>query len=128
MTRHEAVRAAVKAYQDAPFDYGTFDCCEFVRQVAIQYRGEDPAPSLSYKDEEGAQRIIEEHGGLSGLMTFVFGDPIEPDDAQVADAVLLRLPKTGPVMGVKVADGALVPVKLGLWKVPLRYALEGWRI
>jgi len=128
MTRYEAVRATVRAYQDAPFDYGSFDCCEFLRQVAIRYRGKDPAPSLIYEDEEGANHIITEHGGLPGLMTAVFGNPIQPDDAQVGDAVLLRLPKTGTVMGVKVPDGALVPVNRGLWKVPLRYALQGWRI
>lgn len=128
MTRYDAVKVVVRAYQDAPFNYGSFDCCELVRQVAIHYRGEDPAPDLIYENEEGAQQIIDEHGGLSGLMTEVFGQAIEPDDAEVGDALLLRLPKTGAVMGVKVPDGALVPVKRGLWKVPLRYALEGWRI
>jgi len=128
MTRYEAVRAAVKKFEDSPFDYGYFDCCEFVREVAIQYRGTDPAPELFYEDEETAQFLITDFGGLSPLMTYVFGDPIPVEDTETGDALKLKLPKTGDIMGVRVPDGALVPVMRGLHKVPLRYALEGWRI
>lgn len=128
MTRYEAVKAAVRKFQDEPFAYGAFDCCEFVREVATLYRGRDPAPELIYMSERDANYLIAEAGGLAELMTYVFGAPIEPDAAEVGDALLLKLPKTGAVMGVKVPDGALVPVKRGLLKVSLRYALEGWRI
>lgn len=128
MTRYEAVKVAVRKFEDAPFDYGAFDCCEFVREVATLYRGHDPAPELIYMNEREANHIIAEAGGLSELMTYVFGDPIKPEDTEVADALKLKLPKTGEIMGVRVPDGALVPVMRGLQKVPLRYALEGWRI
>ena len=128
MTRFQAVKAAVRKFEDAAFDYGSFDCCEFVREVAKEFRGEDPAPHLYYEDEAGALQIIQEHGDLSGLMTSIFGDPIAPEDAEVGDALKMDLPKAGVIMGVKVPDGALVPVMRGLWKVPARYALEAWRI
>ena len=128
MTRYEAVKAAVQIFQDAPFSYGNFDCCEFVREVAIQYRGEDPAPHLLYDDEESAQLLIQDFGGMSSLMCHVFGDPVEVEDTDTGDALKLKLPKTGEIMGVRVPDGALVPVMRGLHKVPLRYAIEGWRI
>jgi hypothetical protein len=128
VTRYEAVKAAVRKFEDAPFTYGNFDCCEFVREVATLYRGADPAPELVYMDEMEANDLIANFGGLSSLMTYVFGDPIEPEDTNVGDALKLKLPKVGDIMGVRVPDGALVPVMRGLHKVPLRYALEGWRI
>jgi len=128
MTRFEAVKAAVRKFEDSPFEYGAFDCCEFVREVATLYRGQDPAPELIYMNEREAIQIIAEAGGLSELMTYVFGTPVKADDAEVGDALKLKLPKTGEVMGVRVPDGALVPVMRGLMKVDLRYALEGWRI
>lgn len=128
MTRYEAVKAAVRKFEDAPFTYGNFDCCEFVREVATLYRGHDPAPELVYMDEDDANHIIADFGGLSPLMTYVFGDAIEPEDTNVGDALKLKLPKTGEIMGVRVPGGALVPVMRGLLKVDLRYALEGWRI
>lgn len=128
MTRYEAVRAAVRKFEDAPFDYGAFDCCEFVREVATLYRGHDPAPELIYMSEREANQIIAEAGGLSELMTYVFGDPVEVEDTETGDAVKLKLPKVGEMMGVRVPDGILVPVMRGLIKANLRYALEGWRI
>lgn len=128
MTRYEAVKAAVRKFEDEPFDYGRFDCCEFVREVATLYRGADPAPELVYMDEAEAEYLIADFGGLSSLMTYVLGDPIKPEDSSIGDALKLKLPKTGEVMGVRVPDGALVPVMRGLLKVDLRYAVEGWRI
>ena len=128
MTRYEAVKAAVRKFDNAPFTYGNFDCCEFVREVATLYRGANPAPELVYMNEREANQIIAEAGGLSELMTYVFGDPIPVEGTEVGDAVLLKLPKVGDIMGVRVPDGAIVPVMRGLHKVPLRYALEGWRI
>jgi len=128
MTKYEAVKAAVRKFEDAPFEYGDFDCCEFVREVATLYRGADPAPELIYMNEREALFLIEEAGGLSELMTYVFGNPISVEDTETGDALKLKLPKTGEIMGVRVPDGALVPVMRGLHKAPLRYALEGWRI
>lgn len=128
MTRYQAVKAAVRKFEDAPFTYGNFDCCEFVREVATLYRGHDPAPELVYMNEDDANHIIADFGGLSSLMCYVFGDPVEVEDTDTGDALKLKLPKTGEIMGVRVPDGALVPVMRGLHKVPLRYAIEGWRI
>jgi len=128
MTRLEAVKAAIRKFEDEPFTYGRFDCCEFVREVATLYRGADPAPELVYMNEAEAEHLIADFGGLSSLMTYVFGDPIKPEASDVGDALLLKLPKVGEIMGVCVPDGALVPVMRGLHKIPSRYVLEGWRI
>lgn len=128
MTKIEAVKSVVRKFEDAPFDYGLFDCCSFVREVAIAYRGKDPAPELVYVNEREAHNLIAEAGGLSELMTYVFGSSIAVNDAEIGDAIKVKLPKTGEIMGVKVTDGALVPVMRGLWRVNLRYAIEGWRI
>lgn len=128
MTRFDAVKTAVRKFEDSPFQYGAFDCCEFVREVATIYRGQDPAPDLVYVSEREAMQIIAEAGGLSELMTYIFGPAVSPKDTEIGDALKVKLPKTDDVMGVRVPDGALVPVMRGLMKVDLRYALEGWRI
>ncbi len=128
MTRFDAVKTAVRKFEDSPFQYGAFDCCEFVREVATIYRGQDPAPDLVYVSEREAMQIIAEAGGLSELMTYVFGPPVSPEETETGDALKVKLPKTDDVMGVRVPEGALVPVMRGLMKVDLRYALEGWRI
>ena len=58
----------------------------------------------------------------------ILGESIDPNETSTADVLLLKLPGVGEIAGVRVPDGALVPLKVGLYRAPLRYALEGWRI
>lgn len=128
MTREEAVRSVTKAFGDRPFSWGALDCCQLARAVYKAYRGSDPAIGLDYSSEEEAESIIASHGGLDGLIGSILGDSIEPNAASTADILLLNLPKVGEIIGVKVPGGALVPLKVGLFKAPMNYALKGWRI
>lgn len=128
MNRERAVRAVVQRFGNHPFQYGSFDCCELVRQTHYFLRGKDPAPHLQYEDELGANIIIDAHGGLSGLMTTLFGESVNVEATETADPVLIVMPAFGDIMGIRVPNGALVPLKAGLHKVPIKYAVEGWRI
>lgn len=122
------MKAVVQRYGNHPFEYGSFDCCELVRQTHYFLRGRDPAPHLQYEDELGASIILDTHDGLSGLMTTLFGESVNVEATETADPVLVVIPASGDIMGIRVPNGALVPLKAGLHKVPLKYAVEGWRI
>jgi hypothetical protein len=127
-TREEAVRSVTRAFGDQPFAWGRLDCCQLARAVFEALRGYDPAPGLIYTTKEEADTLIEAYGGLAGLFTYILGEPVDPNETSTADVLLLKLPGVGEIAGVRVPDGALVPLKVGLYRAPLRYALEGWRI
>lgn len=126
MTRYEAVRQVTREWGNARFSYGHFDCCQLARDVFKAYRGFDPAPDLKYESEEEALKIMQDHGGLEGLLTHILGGPIPVEETQTGDIVLVEC--KGQITGVRVPDGALVPVKRGIDKMPLRYVFKGWRI
>ena len=127
-TREEAVRSVTRAFGDEPFAWGRLDCCQLARAVFEALRGYDPAPGLDYSTQEEAEAIMTRHGGLMGLLSHILGPPVPIDQTSTADVLLLKLPGVGEITGVRVPDGALVPLKVGLYRAPLRYALEGWRI
>lgn len=126
--REEAVRSVTRAFGDEPFAWGRLDCCQLARAVFEALRGYDPAPGLVYDTQEEAESIMTRHGGLAGLLGHILGPPVPVDQTSTADVLLLKLPGVGEIAGVRVPDGALVPLKVGLYRAPLRYALEGWRI
>ena len=128
MTREEAVRSVSRAFGGEPFAWGRLDCCQLARAVFEAVRGRDPAPELTYSSKDEAEALMARHGGLGGLLTYILGDPCPVDETSTADVLLLKLPGVGEIAGVRVPDGALVPLKVGLYRAPLRYALEGWRI
>lgn len=127
-TREEAVRSVTRAFGDEPFAWGRLDCCQLARAVFEALRGYDPAPGLVYSTQEEAESIMTRHGGLTGLLSHILGASVPVDQTSTADVLLLKLPGVGEIAGVRVPDGALVPLKVGLYRAPLRYALEGWRI
>lgn len=128
MTREEAVRSVTKALGEKRFEWGLMDCCQIARAVYIAYRGHDPAPGFSYTSKEKAEEIMANYGGLRGLLSHILGESTHVDNTSTADVLLLKLPGIGEFAGVRVPDGALAPLRVGLYKVPLSYALEGWRI
>lgn len=113
---------------DEPFEWGSMDCCQIPRQLYILLHGEDPASHLQYDSEASALEIMNQYGGLRGLLTSILGDPVRVEETQTADVLRLKLPHVGEIIGIKVPDGALVPVSRGLHKAQLRHAIEGWRI
>ena len=127
-TREEAVRSVTRAFGDEPFAWGRLDCCQLARAVFEALRGYDPAPGLVYSTQEEAESIMTRHGGLAGLLGHILGPSVPVEQTSTADVLLLKLPGVGEFAGVRVPDGALVPLKVGLYRAPLRYALEGWRI
>lgn len=128
MTREQAVREVCRSLGEKPFKWGDMDCCQIARHIYIAVNGNDPATHLQYDSEESALGIISRHGGLAGLMTSILGPSVAVAETQIADILRLDLPHVGEIIGIRVGDGALVPVSRGLHKADLRHAIEGWRI
>jgi hypothetical protein len=128
MIREKAIRKVCRELGDKPFKWGDMDCCQIARHIYIAIHGNDPATHLQYDSEESALEIISKHGGLAGLMTSILGHSVEVAETQIADILRLDLPHVGEIIGIRVGDGALVPVSTGLHKADLRHAIEGWRI
>jgi hypothetical protein len=90
-TWERALKETCFEHKDERLDFGLWDCCQFVREYALRLTGVDYAEKfhLEYKDEDGANRILAQHGGLVGLLTHVLGPPltgpVSPGDIVVVD-------------------------------------------
>lgn len=72
-------------FTGVPFEYGRTDCCQFVSACVEELTGQAHATSFPYTDQAGAEALLEKHGGLEGLMTHVFGEPVRtPQNGYVA--------------------------------------------
>jgi len=130
MNRRAAIRSLANELGNAPFAWGAFDCCAVPRRLFALLHGYDPAPELIYSSEGEAAALIEQHGGLSALITHVIGtQPLDVEDTQLGDVLHMKLPAMRePMIGVHTGQSALVPWEVGFLKAPIRYATHGWAI
>jgi len=69
--------AYIEANRNQPFAWGVADCCQFIAGAIFAMTGENPALLFdAYDSEEGAQALLDEHGGLAGLLSHALGEPI----------------------------------------------------
>jgi len=71
LSRLATVNEVVNTMTGANFKYGELDCCLFAALVAEKLTGKNYAEEFSYDSEEEAYQIIEEKGGLAGLLTYL---------------------------------------------------------
>ena len=130
MDRRAAIRSLANELGNAPFSWGAFDCCAVPRRLFALLHGYDPAPELIYSSEREAVELIEQHGGLSALITHVIGaQPLDVSDTELGDVLHMRLPAMRePIIGVHTGQSALVPGEVGFFRAPIRYATHGWAI
>ncbi len=129
--RRTALRRAINRYADAEFERSSdgFDCVQFARAVILEVTGESVADDATYANADEADQIIEDHGGLRGLITYYLGEPVEPGELTTCDVALVHLDGIPPLLGVVATAGrTLVPMPRGLETVPLVCASVGWRI
>lgn len=72
------------------FEWGVHDCCEFIARCSeavtgCNFRAAFPA----YHSETEALELLEQHGGMRGLLSAAFGEPRPPEDARGGDIVLI---------------------------------------
>lgn len=116
-------------YQRAPFEWGRFDCCQFVRAALRVTTGRD-IEIRPYRSERGAARALAALGGYEGAMRRYGAQPLTGTLlAQRGDVVLVQAAGlfegalalcTGQVAHA-VGPAGLVPVPQSNW-------LCAWRV
>ena len=115
------------------FDYGALDCCTFVDDILQQHYGSTFIP-WTYADEEEANAILQERGGLDGAVTFALGS--EPTEAfaelKIGDVVMWRL-RRQIGLGLKYSNREMVvlldgEVAAALVTLPVGFFIKGWHV
>lgn len=127
--RTKALTEVVRRFESEAFSYGAFDCCQFARRVIEAVTGRDVAAHLAYTGRDGADALIEKHGGLSALMCSVLGDPVPADQLRAADIAFVSMKGIPDMVAVMNPAGrALAPMPYGLEALPGKMVAHGWRI
>ncbi len=129
--RRAALRRAIARYADAPFERSSdgFDCVQFARAVIREVTGESVADDATYANAAEADQIIEDHGGMKGLISYYLGETVNVDELRLADIALVNLEGIPTLVGVVASDSkVLVPMPRGLVGVPMSAVLSGWRV
>jgi len=99
------------------------DCCQFVRDCIKHKTGRDYGAEFEYSDEDGANKIIADHGGLAGLFSYIFGDPCDDGDVVVCEQV-----DGSEVAGIVYKDRIIVRSPKGVTDWPTSYAKHSWKV
>lgn len=110
-----------------PFAYGVADCCQFAREVVLEVTGVDHGREWTYGSEEEAQRIIDAHDGLEGLVSRYLGPPCNADELEIGDPCLIRAPGF-EMLGVRSGRGAYAPSSRGLVVAVPHRIRQGWSL
>jgi hypothetical protein len=121
------------ARAQAPFVWGTNDCCTLACDMVLALAGVDPMAEFrgGYSDEAGAEVILSSGGGLAVLadrvlLTAGLG-ACHPRFAQRGDVALVEHGNTR-ALGVIVGDSVAVPGPDGLSFLPLSFVLRAWSV
>lgn len=72
--------------------FGVHDCLQFPALCIEAMTGINPATQFgSYSTELGAAKLMAEFGGVSGILTQAFGEPVAPNWARSGDVVTLTI-------------------------------------
>lgn len=126
----EALSATVDAYRSRPHEWGRSDCCQFAAECILAMTGTDLREQFQpYADEDEAQSIIEDCGGVAGLVSLVLGDPKHVSRAQVGDVVAYASPEgesVGICLGVNTVSMNAAAGKLVYW--PTLRGIAAWSV
>lgn len=113
-----------------PFEWGVSDCTLFAASAAAEMTGVDFAKALrgKYSSARGAQRLMDEAGGLSAILLSTGLEEVQPLCAQRGDAVMVETDGR-EALGVIGMDGGVVcQGPDGLTFLPIDRALRAWRV
>lgn len=126
-TTQAAVIQALNSWKKRSFEYGKSDCCIFAAHVITEITGRDYIARFQYHNENDAAALIQQHGDLSGLVSYALG--IKPGNNYIdGDPVMVRLRIVGDAMGIKFGEHAICLTKKGLARVHHRHIIEGWSV
>jgi hypothetical protein len=88
----ERFHAELDAARDRPAQFGEHDCLQFPARCVLAMTGVDPAESFGdYHSEEAAAALLREYGGIAGILTHAFGEPVAPNWARAGDIVVATI-------------------------------------
>lgn len=120
---------AIEAARGRPFAWGVHDCAAFATAVSAELTGHDPVAALrgSYESAWGAERLMARYGGLSGLISHHYGEPVTIGYARRGDLVLAER-DNGPALGVCLGGVAAFAGPEGLAFVNTSECRLAWHI
>lgn len=111
-----------------PFEWGRNDCCLFTVDAVHAMTGKDHAISFrGYDTALGAERLLKANGGVRGLATGAWGEPVAPAYASVGDPVLM-LNEGRELLAVCNGTGAIAAGADGVAVLDMTAALAAWKI
>lgn len=120
------VMEAITAWEQRPFKRGTGDCCAFVDHVLYKTHGLSALPI--YDDDESANNILKEHGGLQQAVTYHLGrEMVAAHHLKAGDVVLLVI-RGHEAIGILMPNGnvAVVFEGGGLREISPDFVDGGW--
>ena len=121
-----------KSCETAEFVWGEHDCSMFVSNAVLAMTGRDPAAVYrgTYSDAESAQKILEKHGGITGVGDWAFGERVAALMLQRGDVAAIPNGDGQEAIGIVSLDGQRVHAIMGegYGSVPVADALFGWRV
>ncbi len=134
--RAAQVRMVINKHCDKPFQYGKWDCCQFINDVAIAIRGVDFSTRFpSYKGIDNASVLLEEHGGVEGIATMCLGKPSMEQRTMeglrklsVGDCVSVYIhPLIGLLLGIwDGTDGVFIKTDGGVIRINDSHVSKAW--
>jgi hypothetical protein len=114
-----------------PFRWGVHDCVLFSAYVVDSISDLDVTPKFKaryhWHNEESAQKIIEQAGGLSALVCEFLGPPVSWTLLSTGDVVLAKSEEK-ILLAIHDGHNLLYPGVSGIAALPLSCALHGWRV
>ena len=123
------LQVLLQTYAHARFEWGRFDCCQFVMVAALALAGRRLDVPV-YRSERGAARVLRALGGYDGAVAALGGTPLPaPAMAQRGDIVLVDAPGyAGGALAVCGGSVAWAAGPGGLAQAPMSTWRKAWRL
>lgn len=108
------------------FRWGRHDCCQFVARASAAVTGVDRRDLFAvYRNRREAAAILADCGGMAGLLTKAFGEPVHVSKASAGDVVLIDMGR-GEQPAVCMGVNSFAPGRRNLEPWPTRLARLAW--
>lgn len=114
---NDALSTVIERFRTRPMIYGETDCMQLCSAAYAVQRGVDHAAKFPrYTSREDAMRIVNEHGGMRGLVESVLGQSKAGELAERGDIVLLDIGRE--CSGVCLGRTAVTMSERGMVSIP----------
>lgn len=122
----EALQQLMQSAHGRRFRWGYHDCCQFIARASYAITGVDRREIFArYTTRAGAEAILATTGGMEGLLTLAFGEPVHPSRAGQGDCVLAEI-GNGLQPALCMGLNSYAPGRRHLVQVPTLAAVKAW--